>query len=72
MEHLWIEIPGRNRYSKLLLGTIYRSDAILPYTTWLEYFNDLLSDLSIQWDGMLVVTGDFVLIKLTQKSIMMS
>ncbi|CAB4006181.1 Hypothetical predicted protein [Paramuricea clavata] len=59
MEHLWIEIPGRNRYSKLLLGTIYRSDAILPYTTWLEYFNDLLSDLSIQWDGMLAVTGDF-------------
>ena len=22
MEHLWIEIPGRNRYIKLLLGTI--------------------------------------------------
>jgi hypothetical protein len=36
MEHLWIEIPGCNQYSKLLLGTIYRSNAILPYTTWLR------------------------------------
>ena len=25
MEHLWIEIPGRNRHSKLLLGTIYET-----------------------------------------------
>ena len=25
LEHLWIELPGRNRNSKILLGTIYHS-----------------------------------------------
>ena len=58
MEHLWIEIPGRNRHSKLLLGTIYRSEAILSYSAWLDNFNDILSDLSIEWDGMLILSGD--------------
>ena len=24
MEHLWIEVPGRNKNSKLLIGTIYQ------------------------------------------------
>ena len=58
MEHLWIEIPGRNRHSKLLLGTIYRSEAILSYSAWLDNFNDILSDLSIEWDGMLILSDD--------------
>ena len=25
MEHLWLEIPGRNKHIKLLLGTVSRS-----------------------------------------------
>ena len=58
MEHLWIEIAGRNRHSKLLLGTIYRSEAILSYSAWLDNFNGILSDLSIEWDGILILTGD--------------
>lgn len=28
MEHLWIEVPGRNKYSKGLIGGIYRSEGI--------------------------------------------
>ena len=54
MEHLWIFC----RHSKLLLGTIYRSEAILSYSAWLDNFNDILSDLSIEWDGMLILSGD--------------
>ena len=42
----------------MLLGTIYRSDTILSYSTWLDNFNDLLSDILIGWDGMLILTGD--------------
>lgn len=26
LEHLWLEIPGRNKNSRLLLGVMYRSN----------------------------------------------
>ena len=55
LEHLWIEIPGRNRNSKLLIGTIYRSESQMN----LQDFEELLSDLAISWNGMLLITGDF-------------
>ena len=29
LEHLWIEVPGRNRHSKALVGVIYRSRRVL-------------------------------------------
>ncbi|XP_048590336.1 uncharacterized protein LOC5519158 [Nematostella vectensis] len=58
MEHLWLEIKGRNRHSNLLLGVVYRSGAIMTYSDWLDTFESLLSDLSISWHGMLLVTGD--------------
>ena len=58
LEHLWREIPGCNKYSRLLLGTIYRSESIVPYSDWIVTFESLLSDLAIHWDGALVLTGD--------------
>jgi hypothetical protein len=33
LEHLWIEEPGRDKHSKLLLGTIFRSERILDFNT---------------------------------------
>ena len=30
LEVLWLEVPGRNTNSKLLLGTIYRSERTMP------------------------------------------
>ena len=44
LEHLWREIPGCNKYSRLLLGTIYRSESIVPYSDWIVTFESLLSD----------------------------
>ena len=38
LEHLWLEIPERNKHSNLLLGTMYRSEKILPLKDWLEKF----------------------------------
>lgn len=29
LEHLWLELPGKNRHSKLLLGVFYRSDLLI-------------------------------------------
>ena len=47
-----------NRHSKLLLGSVYRSDSVMVYSDWLESFKSLLSDVSATWDGMLMITGD--------------
>ena len=59
MEYLWLEISGRNRHSKLLLGTIYSLERIMCYNDWLENFESLLRELTITWDGMLLMMGDF-------------
>ena len=58
MEHIWLEIPGRNKNSKLLLGVTYRSEKILPTQIWLEEFENILANISAQWDGLLLITGD--------------
>ena len=34
MEHLWLEILGRNKYSKALVGVIYNSERILNPFGW--------------------------------------
>jgi hypothetical protein len=43
MEHLWLELPGQNKHSKLLLGVIYRSNLLITASNWLECFEDLLT-----------------------------
>lgn len=58
LEHLWLEIPGCNKHSRLLLGTIYLSESMVPYSDWIVTFESLLSDSAIHWDGALLLTGD--------------
>lgn len=58
LEHLWLELPGRNKHSKLLLGVMYRSDKTLRPLDWLDCLEDLLSHITTSWDGMTVLTGD--------------
>ena len=31
LEHIWLELPGRNRHSKVLLVVIYRSENMENY-----------------------------------------
>jgi len=38
LEHLWLEFPSRNKQSKLLLGTMYRSERMLTSAESLERF----------------------------------
>ena len=57
-EHLWLEFPGKNKNSKLLIGTIYRSELILDTKVWLDKFDHLLSPVMTSWDGLLLETGD--------------
>ena len=58
LEHLWLEVPGKNRHSKLLFGVIYRSQALMTPSMWLNDLEDLLSHINTIWDGMIVLTGD--------------
>ena len=59
LEHLWIEIGGKNKNSSLLLGTIYRSRRILDTQQWFLEMENMLSELTTSWNGLLVVLGDF-------------
>ena len=58
LEHIWLEIPGRNRHSKLLLGVMYRSERMQNFQTWIDKTENLFSQLNMLWDGLTVITGD--------------
>ena len=58
LEHLWQELLGKNKHTKLLLWVIYRSDLLMTTSYWLECFEDLLSHTTSTWDDMVVLTGD--------------
>ncbi len=55
---MWLEPSGKNKNSKLLVGTIYRSPSITNIQDWLIQFNDLLSTVVSSWDGLLIIMGD--------------
>ena len=46
------------RYSKLLFGVIYRSQASMTPLMWLNDLEDLLNHVYTIWDGIIVLTGD--------------
>ena len=58
LEHLWLELAGRNKNSKMLMGITYRSNRILTPTSWLDKVESLFGYLTASWNGLLVVTGD--------------
>ena len=58
LEHLWLEVPGRNKHCRALVGVIYRSTLILQTTSLLASFESLLSHLTVTRDGMILITGD--------------
>jgi hypothetical protein len=62
MEQLWFEVPGRNKHSKALISVIYRSERIQSSSDWLDSFESLLGYLTVSWDGLLLVTGNIILI----------
>ena len=58
LEHLWIEVPGRNKYGRALVAVIYNSERMLSPSDWLHSLENLLGYLTVCWDGMLMLTGD--------------
>ena len=37
---------------------LYRSDAIMTPTAWLDQLENLLSHITTLWDGLIIITGD--------------
>ena len=64
-KHLWLEFPGRNRHSKILVGIFYRSTRILNTKDWFDHLESLLGYINTTWDGLLVITGDMNIDMLT-------
>ena len=38
---------------------MYRSNCMQTYQTWLKKTENLISQLNINWGGLLMITGDF-------------
>ena len=60
IEHLWLEIQGKNRNSHFLLGIFYQPnfDSHLKLE-WLKSFDLLIQNVSASWKDLLLITGDF-------------
>ena len=52
------QLPGRNKNSKNLLGTICRSGSQMNFSDWIQTFEDLLNEYVASWDGMQLLAGD--------------
>ena len=60
LEHLWIEVEGKNKHSHLLIGIFYQSYfSNTEKLSWFEKFDHLLVQASASWSGQLIITGDF-------------
>ena len=70
LEHLWIEVQGKNKNSNVLVGVFYQPnfDAQSQHT-WLSKFDKLLNEILSSWSGQIVITGDFNINLLNQSAV---
>ena len=60
LEHLWVEIEGKNKHSKLLLNVTYQPNFTnQEKADWLESFDRIVGTAILDWTGNVVITGDF-------------
>ena len=60
IEHLWLELQGKNRHSHLLIGVFYQPNfKTKSKLEWLKKFDSLVYNISRKWNGLLLITGDF-------------
>ena len=59
IEHMWLEILDKNKYSTFFLGILYqpKSDDASK-EIWITKLETLLSNISIKWDGVMILAGD--------------
>jgi len=68
IEHQWIELTGKNRFSNVLIGIMYQpSSNTREKLDWLIKFETLLSQITLI-HGPIIITGDLNIIDLLQPS----
>ena len=58
LEHLCIELPGKNKNSRLLTEASYCSEKLLTLNNWLEKFEETIAYVKSTWDGPVLIAGD--------------
>jgi len=59
IEHQWIELTGKNRFSNVLIGMMYQpSSNTREKMDWLIKFETLLSQITLIHNGPIIITGD--------------
>ena len=59
LEHLWVEIEGKNKHSKSLICVAYQPNFTDQLKTeWLEKMEKVIVTATINWSGNFILTGD--------------
>jgi len=60
IEQQWIEVKGKNKNSPYLVGVFYQPSQVENLKNdWLDKFENDLQNVSMNWDGVVIITGDF-------------
>ena len=58
IEHLWIEVQGKNKHSSVLIGVMYQPNVNdISRNQWLRNFDEILSKMLSPWPGQIIITG---------------
>ena len=58
IEHLWLEVKGRNKNNSFLLGVLYQPSPVdSDKHQWLDKFDNILSFISTIWTGSIVLAN---------------
>ena len=59
LEHLWVEVKGKNKKSPCLIGVVYQSSSgNTKKIEWIEKIGAVLSSIKSTWDSAIILTGD--------------
>ena len=59
LEHLWVEVKGKNKKSPCLIGVVYQSSSgNTKKIEWIEKIGAVLSSIKSTWDSGIILTGD--------------
>ena len=59
LEHLWVEVKGKNKKSLYLIGIVYQpTSKNAKKIEWIEKIDAVLSSIKSTWDSTIILTGD--------------
>ena len=69
LETMWVEIRGQNKNSAYLVCAVYQPSSVeTERLSWLEKFDELLSEVCTKWGGAILLAGDLNIDLLSDKN----